>query len=94
MDKEIAEKRIQEALDTAIRYGGTDGSHHKMWTIDQIVRILTGCPRDEVTAIDCNGIEYKYAPLGESEEYKQLIKDACDGEDGPETYDWDIGIAP
>lgn len=27
-------------------------------------------------------------------DYEQTIKDACDGEDGPNTYEWDEGIAP
>lgn len=26
--------------------------------------------------------------------YAQLIKDACAGEDGPDTYAWEEGIAP
>lgn len=26
--------------------------------------------------------------------YEQVVKEACDGEDGPNTYDWDTGIAP
>jgi len=26
--------------------------------------------------------------------YNELIKAYCDGEDGPETYEWDEGIAP
>jgi len=26
--------------------------------------------------------------------YDELIAAANDGEDGPETYDWDVGIAP
>lgn len=26
--------------------------------------------------------------------YEQIVADAKDGEDGPETYDWDEGIAP
>ena len=26
--------------------------------------------------------------------YDQLIREACDGEDGPNTYSWDEGIAP
>ena len=29
-----------------------------------------------------------------NESYNTLIAEACDGEDGPETYDWDCGIAP
>ncbi len=26
--------------------------------------------------------------------YEQWVRDACDGEDGPDTYDWDVGIPP
>lgn len=26
--------------------------------------------------------------------YGNIISEACDGEDGADTYDWDIGIAP
>lgn len=26
--------------------------------------------------------------------YWQIVADACDGEDGPDTYSWDEGIAP
>lgn len=36
------EQRIKEALDIARNYGTTDGEHHKMWVIDQMVRALTG----------------------------------------------------
>lgn len=28
------------------------------------------------------------------EQYDTLVAQACDGEDGPHTYDWDTGIAP
>lgn len=26
------------------------------------------------------------------EKYRDFVKDACDGEDGPETYTWEVGI--
>ena len=26
--------------------------------------------------------------------YDTLVAEACDGEDGPDTYEWDVGIAP
>lgn len=64
------QKRIDKAIELAVRYGGIDGDHHKAWVIDQMVRVLAG--RD----------------------YKRIIKEACDGEDGPDTYTWDEGIAP
>ncbi|MFX1499371.1 MAG: hypothetical protein ACFFDH_00240 [Promethearchaeota archaeon] len=28
------------------------------------------------------------------EHYDKWVKNHCDGEDGPDTYEWDIGIAP
>lgn len=34
--------RIKKALDVIDSYGGIDGAHHKMWVLDQVVRILTG----------------------------------------------------
>lgn len=28
------------------------------------------------------------------ERYNDIVKEACDGENGPETYSWYVGIAP
>lgn len=81
----MTDARIQKALDIAFSYGNVDGSHHKMWTIDQMVRALTGCPMVQ---------EDSYQVQGESEEYKEWVREVKQGEDGPETYEWDIGIAP
>lgn len=83
------EERIAAAIGYAVQYGGIDGSHHKAWVIDQMVRALTGCPKETRTL---GG--FSYDVQGESDEYKKLVADACAGEDGPETYDWDVGIAP
>lgn len=63
-------EKIEKALETALRFGGIDGDHHKAWVIDQMCRALLG------------------------ERYEQWTRDACDGEDGPETYTWDEGIPP
>jgi len=64
------EERVNGALSVAFSYGGTDGSHHKMWVIDQMVRVLTG------------------------ENYNDWVRKRKEGEDGPDTYEWDEGIAP
>jgi hypothetical protein len=69
--KEVDEK-IYKAIELAFQYGGIDGGHHKMWVIDQMIRIL----------IDDENL------------YNHYVKQACEGEDGPNTYDWDTGIAP
>lgn len=36
------QERIEKALNIAWRFGQIDGSNHKMWVIDQMVRILCG----------------------------------------------------
>ena len=87
-------ERIKEALDVANSYGGIDGDHHKMWVIDQMVRILTDCPTVIGTAKDYKGQPYTYETLGESKEYEQWVKDHNKGEDGPNTYEWEKGIPP
>lgn len=82
--------RIAVALDMAERYGGFDGAHHKTWVIDQMVRALTGCP---VTVVNFeNGNTFQ--SLGESEEYREWVRGVQAGEDGPDTYEWETGIAP
>ncbi len=64
------QKKIDDTIDLAVRYGGIDGGHHKAWVIDQMVRALAG------------------------DDYDKIVAEAKAGEDGPETYDWDVGIAP
>jgi chromosome segregation ATPase len=91
-ERRSIEQRVAKALELAPS-GQTDGAHHKMWTIDQMVRALTGCPMVTKTAKDVHGTEYTFEAQGESEAYKAFVADARDGAEGPETYDWDTGIA-
>ena len=62
--------KIRAALAFALRYGGIEGNHHRAWTIDQMVRELTG------------------------DGYAEWVRQAKEGDDGPDTYGWDEGIAP
>ena len=66
----MTDDKIKKALAIARDLGGIDGGHHKMWVIDQMIRVLTG------------------------DDYNKWVEDYCDGEDGPDTYEWDEGIAP
>jgi hypothetical protein len=50
-----AQEKIEEALQIALNYGQTDGSHHKMWLIDQMVRILSGDNYDILIKRFCDG---------------------------------------
>lgn len=96
MHNEPAKMRhaIAKALQIAFESGQTDGDHHKAWVLDQMVRALTGCPLVEKTAIDWTKQPYKYKGFGESELYKAFIAKHNQGEDGPDTYEWDPGIPP
>lgn len=85
MTKKEAERRIKLALTLLVRYKGIDGHHHQEYATDQVVRALTGCPMDDMD---------DYETQGKSDEYLKLVADAKDGEDGPETYDWDEGVPP
>ena len=79
-------ERIEKALEFA-KDGAYDGSHHKMWAIDQMVRSLTGCPIVEKDGIDHKGRKYTFKGMGESQEYLDWIKNYENGEDGPNTYE-------
>lgn len=85
-------ERIDRALEVIAEHGGADGAHHKQWALDQVVRVLTGCPPETATAVDCNGTLYTYERLGCSEEYAEWLRGYMDGDDGPHTYEWDTGI--
>lgn len=71
--------------------GQFDGSHHKTWVIDQIVRVVMDCPIIEKTTTLTNGQTFTFQAQGESQEYKDFVSDYC-GEEGE--YRWNIGIAP
>lgn len=58
------EERIKRALEIAWSYGQIDGSHHKAWVIDQMVRVLCGTEEKYRKWIDA----YE-APLTDSECY-------------------------
>ena len=68
----LAEKnnKKQQVLDLIFEYGGINGSHHKQWLLNEIVKVIT------------------------EDEYKNWTAYFENGEDGPKTYEWDIGIAP
>jgi hypothetical protein len=88
-------ERINATLVMISRYGENDGDRHKKWLLDQSVRILTGCPivKSEVF-LDASQNPYTFDDLGESEAYKTFVAEHNNGEEGPDTYDWDIGISP
>ena len=86
--------RINAALDIAECYGNVDGSHHKMWCIDQMVRALLGCPDRDQTETRDDGVEYTFTYQGENKAYEQWVANVTEGNDGPDTYEWDVGIPP
>lgn len=69
-----------------VRYGGIDGSHHKDWLLDQIVRILKGTPVIVKIAKWENGHQEERFETGEpTEDYWNFINSIPD---------YEFGIAP
>lgn len=76
-------------------YGGIDGSHHKDWVLDQAARCLLGTKVIIKIASWSDGTqEYRISTGAPSAKYKRWVKDICDGEDGPNTYEYSEGVAP
>lgn len=86
--------RIEAALEVANRWGGTQEDHHRQWVVDQMVRVLTGCPLEPYDQSDPAAKVDNFGILGESEAYRAFVADHTHGEDGPDTYGWETGIAP
>jgi hypothetical protein len=75
---------VAGALEVARQFGHIDGSHHKDWVIDQMVRHLTSCPLVDKINTSAVGGSLTYKGLGESEAYREFIAGLR----------WDEGIAP
>lgn len=86
--------RAKKALDIAFKFGSFDGEHHKMWVIDQMVRALTGCPTITKIIKGSDGKDYPYEFQSANHEYSDFVRKAQEGEEGLNTYEWDMGIPP
>jgi len=76
-------------------YSGCDGAHHKDWLIDQIARINFGAEIIVSEASwDDGTTELRYKLGDPTEKYLDWVASMKDGEDGPDTYDYNVGIAP
>lgn len=76
-------------------YSGIDGAHHKDWLLDQVARILNGTEIIIKIAKWDNGHTENRFNLGEpSQKYLDWVTELKDGEDGPDTYSYDTGVAP
>ena len=76
-------------------YGQIDGDHHKLWVLDQIVRIMKGCEIVLKIAKWGDGqTELRIDTGKESKKYLEWVKEMKNGEDGEDTYGYDEGIAP
>jgi hypothetical protein len=80
------------------KYGQIDGSHHKQWVLDQIVRIIHGCKIEiKLASWDNDENEYRVNIISESKKYKNWVQDMLGKYNEDEQcfdYDYDKGIAP
>lgn len=85
----------QWALTYIAAYGGIDGEHHKAWVLDQVARILHGTPViRKLARWDDGHSELRFHTGKPSQAYLDWVVEMKDGEDGPDTYSYDEGIAP
>jgi len=85
------------ALQYIQSYGGIDGAHHKDWVLDQVARILNGASITVVEARWEGGhseIRFWVDTEVKCEKYEKWVANVREGEDGPETYGYEVGIAP
>jgi len=70
--------KIDEAIQVAYQYAQIDGGHHKMWVIDQMIRVLLQDQYDKFIK------EYEQCGCN-----PHIDDGYCDG-----GYEWNVGIAP
>ena len=58
------DERISKALGIAWQYGQIDGGRHKMWVIDQMVRVLCGSSEEYYDWVNAYS-----TPVGNEEPY-------------------------
>jgi hypothetical protein len=51
---------VDEVLDLTVSAMLTDGAHHKQWFLEEIAKLVTECPMEEVEGIDARGEPYTY----------------------------------
>lgn len=77
------------------RYGGIDGGHHKAWVLDQVARVLKGTPITvELARWEGGAEEYRIATGEPSEDYRAWVAGMKNGDEGPDTYDYEEGTPP
>jgi hypothetical protein len=77
------------------RYGGIDGANHKDWVLDQVSRILKGTPVIVEEARWEGGLkEFRVRTGDPSQRYLAWVVEIKNGEDGPDTYDYEEGTPP
>lgn len=54
----------ERAAALALRYGGIDGSHHKQWLIDQMLRIIAGADYSRIVELYNSDPEYDKWDVG------------------------------
>jgi len=73
-------------------YGQYDGGHHRLWVLDQVMRILKGTPVIvELKKWENGHEEYWFNTAEEpSQEYLDFVKEF----EGNDEFFWGTGIAP
>lgn len=95
-DTPYADYGLVEWVLDSVNWGQFDGSHHKQWALDQAARAANGgVPSSFKLAKWSDGQEeWRLGDMTKTPKYEKWVIGMKDGEDGPNTYDYDEGIAP
>jgi hypothetical protein len=76
-------------------FGQIDGENHKLWVLDQVVRIHKGVKPQVKLAKWGSGQEEYRVKLGEpTVEYLDWVEEMKIGKEGDDSYSYDCGMAP
>ena len=92
--KQVEHTSAEWALRIVERYGQIDGAYHKAWVLDQVARVLCGASVTVTEARWADHAPEERFTVGTCEAYESWVRALRAGEDGPDSYDYDVGIAP
>ena len=87
-------EKVAAALDFVAEYGLIEGEEHRKWVLDQVVRVLTGCPATKQVFVDSEDRERIVRSLGESEAYQEFVVQQVVSDEGVPILMWDTGVEP
>lgn len=87
------EDRIKKSLELLFKYSQIDGSHHKQWCINEVVKILKGSKEEyEIFVLAYMSDNWEKYWNKNNKDFEKTKEDIEINEE--DRYEWNCGIAP